>query len=62
MQQGIVEVLELRLGQGYARQCLGLEKEHEDVFSRDINFFHPENWYSTRSLLRLALKRVSGTA
>jgi predicted MPP superfamily phosphohydrolase len=56
MQQGIVEVLERRLGQGYARQRLGLEKEHEDVFGHGINFFHPENWYSTHSLLRLALK------
>jgi len=56
MQQDIVEKLEQRLGRVYARQRLGLEKDHEDVFGHGINFFHPENWYSTHSILRFALK------
>lgn len=56
MQQDIVEKLEQRLGQVHARQRLGLEKDHEDVFGHGINFFHPENWYSTHSILRFALK------
>jgi hypothetical protein len=56
MQQDIVEKLEQRLGRVYAQQRLGLEKDHEDVFGHGINFFHPENWYSTHSILRFALK------
>jgi uncharacterized protein len=56
MQQDIVERLEQRMGRVYAQQRLGLEKDHEDVFGHGINFFHPENWYSTHSILRFALK------
>jgi predicted MPP superfamily phosphohydrolase len=56
MQEDIVEKLEQRLGRVHARQRLGLEKDHEDIFGHGINFFHPENWYSTHSLLRFALK------
>jgi predicted MPP superfamily phosphohydrolase len=56
MQQDIVVSLEQRLGQVHARQRLGLEKDHEAVFGHGINFFHPENWYSTHSILRSALK------
>ena len=56
MQQDIVEKLEQRLGRVYAQQRLGLEKDHEDIFGHGINFFHPENWYSTHSILRFALK------
>lgn len=56
MQQDIVEKLEQRLGRVHAQQRLGLEKDHEDIFGHGINFFHPENWYSTHSIFRLALK------
>lgn len=56
MQQDIVDKLEERLGPVHARQRLGLERDHEDIFGHGINFFHPENWYSTHSLLRAALK------
>src|SRR5258708_39964442 len=56
MQQDIVEKLEQPLGRVYARQRLGVEKDHEDVFGHGINFFHPENWYSTHSILRFPLK------
>ncbi len=57
MQQNIiVEKLEQRLGRVHANQRFGIEKDHEDVFGHGINFFHPENWYSTHSILRLTLK------
>ena len=52
----IVEKLEQRLGRVHARQRLGIEKDHEAIFGRGLNFFHPENWYSTHSLLRKGLK------
>lgn len=56
MQQDLVERLEQRLGRVHARQRLGLEKDHEDVFGHGLNFFHPENWYSAHSIFRGALK------
>jgi predicted MPP superfamily phosphohydrolase len=56
MQQNIVEQLEQRLGRVHATQRLGIEKDHEEIFGHGINFFHPENWYSTHSILRAALK------
>lgn len=52
----IVEKLEQRLGRVHARQRLGIERDHEAIFGHGINFFHPENWYSTHSLLRNSLK------
>jgi uncharacterized protein len=52
----IVEKLEQRLGRVHARQRLGIEGDHEAIFGHGINFFHPENWYSTHSLFRSALK------
>jgi predicted MPP superfamily phosphohydrolase len=56
MQQDIVEMLEQRLGRVHARQRLGIEKDHEDIFGHGINFFHPENWYSIHSVIRIMLK------
>jgi predicted MPP superfamily phosphohydrolase len=56
MQQDIVQKLEQRLGRVHARQRLGIEQDHEDIFGHGINFFHPENWYSAHSILRVALK------
>jgi uncharacterized protein len=56
MQQETMDALERRLGRVHAMQRLGIEKEHEDVFGRGINFFHPENWYSAHALLRRTLK------
>ena len=52
----IVEKLEQRLGRVHARQRLGIERDQEAVFRHGINFFHPENWYSSHSLLRKGLK------
>src|SRR5215470_16987776 len=49
--------LEMRLGDRYARQRLGIEQEHEgQIFGSGINFFHIENWYSIHSLIKFALK------
>ena len=56
MRQDLLERLEQRLGRVHARQRLGLEKEHEDVFGHGLNFFHPENWYSAHSIFRFGLK------
>lgn len=52
--------LERRLGRVYSRQRLGIERDHElRVFGQGINFFHPENWYSSHSLIA-ALLMISG--
>ena len=58
MQQdhAVLEKLEQRLGRVHASQRLGVEREHEAIFGHGINFFHPENWYSTHAIFRLALK------
>jgi predicted MPP superfamily phosphohydrolase len=41
----------------HARLRIGIEEESlPQVFGRGINFFHPENWYSSHSLLRKLLK------
>ena len=59
MDQKILEQLERRLGRSHARQRLGIESENEPrVFGGGINFFHPENWYSTHSLIRKTLRAV----
>ena len=53
----ILRALEDRLGQFYARQRLGIERDHEGrVFGHGMNFFHPENWYAGHSLITAALK------
>jgi uncharacterized protein len=57
MNDAIASKLEERLGRLHARQRLGIEKDHEaQIFGQGINFFHIENWYSTHSLIRNALK------
>jgi hypothetical protein len=44
MNDSDLAVLEERLGRRYARQRLGIEKDHESqVFGQGINFFHIEN-------------------
>ncbi len=49
--------LERRIGVVHARQRLGMEQESAPrVFGKGLNFFHPENWYSSHSLLRSFLK------
>jgi predicted MPP superfamily phosphohydrolase len=57
MDEDILEKLEQRLGKLHARQRLGIEKDHEGrVFGQGINFFHPENWRPSASIIRKALK------
>lgn len=49
--------LEERIGVVHARQRLGMEQDAAPrVFGKGLNFFHPENWYSSHSLLRGFLK------
>lgn len=45
-----------RLRRAYAEQRLEIEQQHEaQVFGQDLNFFHPENWYSSPWLIRNTL-------
>jgi predicted MPP superfamily phosphohydrolase len=58
--EDVIKQLEQRLGRVHARMRLGIESESgHRVFGGGINFFHPENWYSTHSLIRFCL-RISG--
>jgi predicted MPP superfamily phosphohydrolase len=55
--QHILDRLEQRLGRLHATQRLGIEDDHEGrVFGQGINFFHPENWFLSPSIIRAALK------
>jgi uncharacterized protein len=57
MNQDVIEKLEQRLGRLHAKLRLGIEDDHEGrVFGQGINFFHPENWYFSPTLIRGALK------
>ncbi|MGE5147455.1 MAG: metallophosphoesterase [Candidatus Eiseniibacteriota bacterium] len=60
MTKDVLAQLEERLGPLHAKQRLGIEIDNETrVFGHGLNFFHPENWYSIHSILRLGL-RVTG--
>jgi predicted MPP superfamily phosphohydrolase len=49
--------LERRIGSVHTRLRVGIEEESlPSVFGKGINFFHPENWYSSHGLLRSLLK------
>jgi uncharacterized protein len=49
-------VLEKRLGRRYARQRLGIEKDHEaQIFGHGLNFFHIENLPLSHALIRAVL-------
>lgn len=57
MDSEILAFLESRLGRLHARQRLGIETSTEPkIFGGGINFFHPENWYSSYAFLRYCLK------
>jgi predicted MPP superfamily phosphohydrolase len=57
MDNEIFTSLENRLGRLHARQRLGIENSSEPrVFGGGINFFHPENWYSSYAFVRYCLK------
>src|SRR5215472_6968590 len=52
-----VKELEQRFGQLYARQRLGIERDHEaQKFGQGLNFFHIENWRSSPWLIRNSLR------
>jgi uncharacterized protein len=52
----VEDLLEARLGRRYARQRLGIEKDHEaQVFGQGINFFHIENLTPSHALIRAML-------
>ena len=58
MEQDIIDQLERRLGRMYAKQRLGIERDHElRVFGGGMNFFHFENWYLSPTLIRNALRK-----
>jgi predicted MPP superfamily phosphohydrolase len=53
----LLQKLEQRLGRLHARQRLGIEDDQEgQVFGQGINFFHPENWYLSPTIIRSMLK------
>jgi uncharacterized protein len=57
MNEDILESLERRLGRLHARQRIGIEDDHEArVFGQGLNYFHPENWYYSPTIIRNALK------
>src|SRR5271168_2068837 len=57
MNAEIIEKLEQRLGRLHAKLRLGIEDDHEGrVFGQGLNFFHPENWYRSPTIIRGALK------
>jgi predicted MPP superfamily phosphohydrolase len=54
--ENVLEKLEARLGRLHARQRLGIEDEREGrVFGQGLNFFHPENWFLSATVIRTAL-------
>src|SRR5216683_6613274 len=57
MNEDLLEGLERRLGRLHARQRIGIEDDNEArVFGRGLNYFHPENWYYSPTIIRNALK------
>jgi predicted MPP superfamily phosphohydrolase len=57
MDPDIIAKLEQRLGRLHAKLRLGIEDDHEGrVFGQGLNFFHPENWYFSPTVIRGALK------
>lgn len=57
MDKALQANLERRLGSVHTRLRVGIEEESfPSIFGKGINFFHPENWYSSHRLLRMILK------
>jgi uncharacterized protein len=57
MTYDILSYLEGRLGPLHAKQRLEIESDHEaQAFGQGLKFFHVENWYSTYSVIRIALR------
>ena len=52
-------LLQARVGKIHLRQRLGIERDYErKVFGQGRTFFHVENWYSLRSIIRNCLRLV----
>jgi hypothetical protein len=57
MDMDLLASLEKRIGSVHTRLRVGIEEESlPSIFGKGINFFHPENWYSSHGLLRSLLK------
>jgi uncharacterized protein len=57
MDENVLDKLERRLGRVHARQRIGIEDDHEArVFGQGLNYFHPENWYFSPTIIRNTLK------
>ena len=55
-EENVLAILEKRLGRRYARQRLGIEKDHEaQVFGQGITFFHIENLQVGHAVIRAIL-------
>ena len=54
-----LELLKRRVGKMHLRQRLGIERDYERrVFGQGRNFFHIENWYALRSIIRNSMRLV----
>ena len=52
-------LLQARVGKIHLQQRLGIERDYEHkVFGQGRTFFHVENWYSVRSIIRNCLRLV----
>jgi predicted MPP superfamily phosphohydrolase len=50
-------LLQQRVGRVHLKQRLGIERDYERrIFGQGRNFFHIENWYALRSLIRNGLR------
>jgi predicted MPP superfamily phosphohydrolase len=57
--EGLQQQLQARVGKIHLRQRLGIERDYERrLFGQGRNFFHIENWYSLRSIIRNSLRLV----
>lgn len=55
--QDVISQLECRSGRTYARQRLGIERDHEErMFRKGSNFFQAEKWYTAPWLIRNILR------
>lgn len=51
------QALNGRVSEAHLRLRLGIERDHEaQIFGQGRSFFHPENWYSLRKILRTGLR------
>jgi uncharacterized protein len=57
--EAILAALRERVGKIHLRQRLGIETEYESrIFGQGRTFFHIENWYALRSIIRNSLRLV----